>query len=117
MRWNKKQFYVYIVTNYTKQVLYTGVTNNLEQRIIEHYLNREKGKSFAGKYKAYYLLYYEAYQYIDMAIAREKEIKGWRREKKINLIRTMNADFKFLNAELFDEWPPSELYHRKNLSK
>jgi putative endonuclease len=46
---------------------------------------------------------------------QEKEIKGWKREKKIDLIKTMNPEMKFLNSELFDEWPPRDAYHRKNL--
>jgi putative endonuclease len=51
-------FYVYILTNELKTVLYTGVTNNLEQRIIEHYQQRGQAKSFSGKYNAYYLLWF-----------------------------------------------------------
>jgi putative endonuclease len=109
-------YYVYITTNYIKTVLYTGVTNNLEPRIIEHYLNRKGDKTFAGKYKAFYLLFYEPHKYINDAIAREKEIKGWRRDKKIALIKTMNPDMIFLNEKIFGKWPPSEqfLFHRKN---
>ena len=76
---NKQFYYVYILTNFTKTVLYTGVTNNLEQRITEHYINRNNDKTFAGKYKAFYVLYYESHKYIENAIIREKEIKGWRR--------------------------------------
>lgn len=109
-------YYVYITTNYTKTVLYTGVTNNLEQRIIEHYLNRENENTFTGKYKAFYLLFYEPFKYINDAIAREKEIKGWRREKKVALINTMNPEMIFLNEKIFGKWPPPEqfLYHRKD---
>jgi putative endonuclease len=83
MKWHKTTYYVYITTNFTKTVLYTGVTNNLEQRITEHYLSSKDKKSFTGKYNAFYVLYYESHQYVENAIAREKEIKGWRREKKI----------------------------------
>ncbi len=56
--------------------------------------------SFTGKYKCIYLIYYEEYQWIQMAIAREKEIKGWRREKKLALIRTMNPNMDFLNTQI-----------------
>lgn len=115
MRINKQFYYVYILTNYTKSVLYTGVTNNLEQRITEHYLNRNDDKTFTGKYKTFYVLYYESYQYVENAIAREKEIKGWRREKKIALIKSINEKIEFLNNELFDEWPPKDQFHRKNI--
>ena len=96
-------------------VLYTGVTNNLQQRIIEHYLDRIDKRSFAGKYNAHFLLYYESYHYVDVAIAREKEIKGWRRDKKLDLIKTFNPGLEFLNVEIFGKWPPDEMIHRKNI--
>ena len=115
MRWDNVQYSVYIITNQSKSVLYTGVTNNLQQRIIEHYLDRLEKKSFAGKYNAFYLLYYESYQYIDIAISREKEIKSWRREKKMNLIRTINPNLEFLNFEVFDKWPPADIIHSKDI--
>src|SRR5215470_17681289 len=111
MRVSPITYYVYILTNYSRTTLYTGVTNNLEQRIIEHYLNANSGKSFTGKYHVYYLLYYEMFDYINDAIAREKEIKGWTRKKKEALIASMNAGFKFLNEELFGEWPPKNVFH------
>jgi putative endonuclease len=82
------------------------MTNNLEQRIIEHYLERGNSKSFTGKYHAFYLLYYESSSYVNNMIAREKEIKGWRRSKKEELITAFNPDWKFLNEELFGKWPP-----------
>jgi putative endonuclease len=85
--------------------LYTGVTNNLEVRIIEHYSKAGNIKSFTGKYYAHFLLYYEDYKYVNEAIGREKEIKGWKRIKKEALIKSMNPEFKFLNIELFGKWP------------
>jgi len=103
------------MTNYKKSVLYTGVTNNLEQRTIEHYFDRIDKKTFAGKYNAFFVLYYELHQYIENAIAREKEIKGWRREKKLELIRTINPNLNFLNNELFDEWPPKDIVQREDI--
>jgi putative endonuclease len=105
---------VYILTNYTKTVLYIGVTNNLEQRLIEHYLDsqHELSNKFTARYKAFYLVYHESFKYIKDAIAREKEIKKWRREKKDNLINTTNPDRIFLNEELLGEWPPSSSFHR-----
>ena len=112
---NQREYYVYITTNYKKTVLYTGVTNNLEQRMIEHYLERGKNNSFTSKYYAYYLLYYENFKYVNDAILREKEIKKWSRSKKESLITKFNPKFKFLNTELFDKWPPPDMYHRKNL--
>ena len=89
------------------------MTNDLEQRIIEHYLDRGNQKTFTGKYHVFYLLYYESSAYINNTIAREKEIKGWRRSKKIELINSFNPEWKFLNEELFEKWPPEDLYHRK----
>jgi len=100
------QYHIYILTNQNKTVLYTGVTNNLKERILQHYQNRQTTNSFTGKYSAYYLLFYEPYQNINNAIAREKEIKGWTRQKKWQLINSFNPKGKFLNEELFDEWPP-----------
>jgi putative endonuclease len=110
---NARQYCVYIVTNYKKTVLYTGVTNNLEQRIIEHYLDRGHTKTFTGRYNAFYLLYYECTQYVNNAIAREKEIKGWSKKKKIELINSFNPQWKFLNHELLGEWPPTQATHRR----
>ena len=60
----------------------------------------------------FYLLFYESYDYINDAIAREKEIKGWRRSKKEELINSFNPEWKFLNEELSGKWPPDELFHR-----
>ena len=91
------------------------MTNDLEQRIIEHYLDRGNPKSFTGKYHVFYLLFYESSGYIKNTIAREKEIKGWRRSKKEALINSFNAEWKFLNEELLGKWPPDEIIaHRKN---
>ncbi len=102
----KRCFWVYITTNYSKTVLYTGVTNSLVERLTEHYHSRQEGKTFTGKYKAFYLLFFEEYTYIDQAIKREKEIKGWVRQKKVNLIKEFNPEWKFLNDEIM-EWPPA----------
>jgi putative endonuclease len=74
-------------------------------------MNRGKAKTFAGRYYCYKLLYYEVHQYVNNALAREKEIKGWTRNKKIKLINTENPDLLFMNSEIMD-WPPKELIHR-----
>ena len=90
-------YYIYIITNKTKTVLYTGVTNNLKRRLSEHADNiLNKKKTIASRYNVKYLLYYEKFGWIQLAIAREKEIKGWRREKKIALIKSLNPAFEFL---------------------
>ena len=98
-------FYTYILTNSTKKVLYTGVTNDLDRRLYEHYFDIDQKGSFTGKYKCYYLIWYERHQYINNAIEREKEIKGWTRAKKVELIEQENPDWFFLNKDIM-EWPP-----------
>ncbi|WKL50272.1 GIY-YIG nuclease family protein [Flavobacterium pectinovorum] len=91
-------YYIYIITNKTKTVFYTGVTNNLRIRLNQHKENiLLKNKTFASKYIVEFLLYYEKFTWVQDAITREKEIKGWRREKKLELIKTSNPDFDFLN--------------------
>ena len=85
-----KSFFVYITTNPKKSTLYTGMTNDLEYRIIEHYLNRGDNKTFAGRYFCYNLIYFEKHDTALGAIEREKEIKDWKRQKKENLIAVEN---------------------------
>ena|SRR5690606_5117241 len=92
-------YYTYILTNFTKTVLYTGVTNNLKIRLFEHKTSLNK-KAFTSRYKCFYLIYWERHQYIQYAIEREKEIKGWTREKKEKLINEFNPNWKFLNDEI-----------------
>ncbi|MBV8388161.1 MAG: GIY-YIG nuclease family protein [Mucilaginibacter sp.] len=99
--WNYN-FYIYITTNPDKSVLYVGVTNDLGIRLYQHYENRGKNESFAGKYYCYNLVYFEHFSHIEQAIAREKEIKKWRREKKVALIESTNPDWKFLNKEVIE---------------
>ncbi|WP_317039005.1 GIY-YIG nuclease family protein [Polaribacter vadi] len=77
-----------------------GVTNNLKVRLLKHKNNiLQKKKTFAAKYNIEFLIYYEKYNWIQLAIAREKELKKWRREKKLVLIREMNPTFVFLNSD------------------
>ncbi len=111
---NNREYFVYFVTNVTRKVLYTGVTNNLPQRLVEHFLQRGNPVFFTGKYHAHYLLYYESSAYINNMILREKEIKGWRRSKKEALISSFNPGWKFLNEEVCGKWPPDRLFHRKD---
>ena len=93
-------YYVYILTNKTKTVLYTGVTNNLVERLHFHQNPEGTSKSFTARYKCFYLIYFEHYLDINTAIGREKEIKGWSRAKKDNLINSFNPGRKFLNDEI-----------------
>ena len=99
------KYSVYIITNPKKRVLYTGITNNLEYRLIEHYLARGENQTFAGRYFCYCLLYYEHHYSVTGAIQREKEIKDWRRERKEDLINSINPNWIFLNEEV-TPWPP-----------
>ena len=89
-------FYVYIITNKNKTVLYTGVTNNLKRRLDEH-KNKINPKSFSARYNLEFLLYYQHFTWIQLAIAREKEIKNLLREKKLDLIKELNPEMNFLN--------------------
>jgi len=93
--WNQNYF-TYITTNPRKTVFYVGVTNNLERRLTEHYQNRGKPETFAGKYYCYNLLYYERHSKMQDAIEREKEIKLMNREEKEKLIKTENPGLLFL---------------------
>jgi putative endonuclease len=93
---------VYILTNKNRTVLYIGVTSELLFRLIEH---REKRypKSFSAKYNAVICVYYEVFDTIEEAIGREKVLKKWRREKKENLINSVNASWKDYWDEI-KEW-------------
>ena len=91
-------YYVYIITNKYRTTFYTGVTNNIKVRLQQHEQNIINGnKTFASKYNIEFLVYYEKFTWVQLAIAREKEIKGWRRDKKLDLIRSFNENFEFLN--------------------
>ena len=103
-------YYVYIITNKYRSTYYIGMTNNLGVRLKQHKENIEKGiKTFASKYNIEFLVYYENFTWVQQAIAREKEIKGWRRDKKLDLIRSFNENFEFLNHRFVNSsvFPPS----------
>jgi putative endonuclease len=82
-------------------MLYVGVTNDLYRRVDEH--RRQTTAGFTGKYKMNRLVYFEHFKYIGDAIAREKEIKGWVRRKKVALIEAQNPKWSDLWLELFSE--------------
>ena len=88
------RYFVYILSNKSRTVLYTGVTNDLTKRVYEHRNNLTKG--FTSKYNVKDLLYYEIFGDINLAIAREKQIKGGSRKKKLELIESMNKDMEDL---------------------
>jgi putative endonuclease len=86
-----------MMANKTHSTLYTGVTNNLERRIYEH--KNKIADGFTKKYNCTKLVYFEHSNSIEGAILREKEIKGWLRSKKNNLIETINTDWKDLSLD------------------
>ena len=86
-------YYVYIVTNLNKTVLYTGITNNLKQGLYFHINPLPFSKAFTTKYKCYHLIYYDHFFNVEVAIKREKQIKGQRRLKKDNLISGFNPEW------------------------
>ena len=90
-------YFVYILTNKNKTVLYIGVTNNLKNRLLYHQNSNVPKLSFTFKYKCYHLIYYEHFMDINLAIKREKQLKGWLRSKKEQLINAFNPDWDFLN--------------------
>ena len=113
-----KVYFVYMMTNRSRVVLYTGVTSKLEGRVWEHKNHVVRG--FTSKYKLDRLVYYE--QFIDpiSAITREKEIKAWRREKKNELVRKLNPKWEDLSKLLFGdvrENPPSSRQLRNKPTK
>jgi putative endonuclease len=91
-------YYVYILTNKSKNVLYTGVTNNLPRRLKEHE-EKLNPNSFAAKYNLRYLIYFEKFGWIQQAIAREKQIKALHRDVKFKLIQDFNSNLDFLNKQ------------------
>lgn len=85
-------YYVYILTNQKNSVLYIGVTDDLKRRLREH--KAEQIEGFTKKYHIHKLIYFEKYSEIKNAIAREKQLKRWRRDKKIFLIETINPNWE-----------------------
>ncbi len=97
----EKGDYVYIIGNWAGDVIYIGVTSDLEKRIYQHKHKLIKG--FSSRYNLTKLLYFEKHNAIETAIQREKEIKAWRREKKDRLIRSMNAEWTDLANGWFED--------------
>ena len=89
-----RSWFVYIITNYNNTVLYTGVTNNVQRRIREH--RTGINNSFSKRYRLYKLIWFQEFSSPEEAIAVEKKIKGWKREKKLNLIKKLNPSFRNL---------------------
>ncbi len=94
-----KEYYVYIMTNKSR-TLYTGVTNDVMRRVNEH-KKKADPTSFTSKYNIQYLVYFESTSSIQVALEREKQIKGWLRAKKIALIESKNPGWEDLSEEWF----------------
>ncbi len=96
-----RNYYFYLLSNRSR-TLYAGVTNDLERRLYEHKHKLLRGVT--SRYNLSQLVYFEAYSDVREAIAREKQIKGWLRSKKIALIESMNPNWR----DLSEEWQPAE---------
>ncbi|MBR1907684.1 GIY-YIG nuclease family protein [bacterium] len=93
-----KTYAVYILTNYNETTFYIGVTGNLQKRIWEH--KNKVVEGFTKKYNVDKLVYYELTENVESALNREKQLKRWHRQWKINLIKEMNPEFKDLSEQL-----------------
>ncbi len=89
------KYYVYIITNYEQTIFYIGVTNNIANRMMYHG-EKINEKSFSAKYHLDRLIYYEEYTNVNDAITREKQLKNWHRDWKINLVKEMNPEMRDL---------------------
>ena len=94
-----KEYYVYIMSS-NSGVLYTGVSDNLPRRVLQH--KKKVNKGFTAKYNVNHLVYFENTQDIGAAIAREKQIKGWTRAKKVQLINSVNPEWRDLGLDFMD---------------
>ena len=94
-----KTYYIYILASRRNGTLYTGVTNNLKKRVYEHKIDLNDG--FTKRYQVHRLVYFEATNNVKDAIAREKQLKKWRRKWKLELIEAMNPEWR----DLYDELP------------
>jgi putative endonuclease len=90
-------YFVYITTNPKRTTYYIGITNDLPRRLTEHFQNSGDAKTFAGRYYCYNLIYFERHTSPEQAIDREKQLKGWSRNKKEALVKIQNPQLKFLN--------------------
>ena len=95
-----RQYYIYILTNYTKTTLYIGITNNIGNRVLQH--RNEVNKGFTSKYKLKHLIYLEEYNDVYEAIEREKQLKKWNREWKDELINEFNPKWEDLSEGWYE---------------
>ncbi|MCB9211450.1 MAG: GIY-YIG nuclease family protein [Ignavibacteriales bacterium] len=99
-----KTYYLYIITNKNNKVLYIGMTNDLQRRMYEH--KNKIFKGFSAKYNCNKLVYYSFSNDVNSIIVKEKEVKKWRREKKIRLIEDMNPGWKDLSDQYVRDLSP-----------
>ena len=99
----REAFYVYIMASTNRHTIYIGMTNSLLARIQQH--RRQDSGSFSAQYHTLHLVYYEVFHDVRDAIARETQIKKWRRQKKDGLIGRMNPRWEDLSAEILEELP------------
>ncbi len=95
---NSNNYYVYILSNWNNKVIYVGITNNLIRRLYEHRNKLVDG--FTKKYNVNKLVFFEETNDVEEAIKREKQIKGWKRNKKNELVESLNPDWKDLSREI-----------------
>ena len=105
---SEKLFYVYFLTNKSNRVLYIGVTNNLIRRMFEHKHKHKVEKGFSQKYNLMKLVYYEVTNDIEGAIKREKQLKNWHRDWKINLINQFNPGWMDLSEGFWGMMKPAK---------
>jgi len=99
------RFYVYIMQSASRRALYIGMTNNLHERVWQHKTHRIEG--FTDAYNATRLVHWESFDDVRNAIDREKQLKGWRREKKDWLVERFNPEWRDLAAEWYETQGPS----------
>jgi putative endonuclease len=102
---HERRYWVYFLASSNQRTLYIGVTSDLAQRLREHRNPDPTSAAFSTRYHTVHLVYYEAFDGIDVAIAREKRLKGWRREKKNALVAQMNPRWEDLSARFERELP------------
>lgn len=105
----KRSYFTYILTNTHKNVLYVGMTNNLQVRLVEHFVSTiKKRKTFVARYNCYYCVWYEAFDNALDAIRKEKALKRISRQEKEKLVELMNPNWEFMNSDIAGSWPPTE---------
>ena len=115
------QYWVYLLTNKGRTVLYTGVTNDLQRRLFEHRTGKDPD-GFAWNYQCWTLVYFETFKYVKQAIAREKQLKNWKREWKDELIVKENPGWSDLSKGWdyrgwYDPNDPPKGFYSQNLSE